>query len=216
MSALIVTGTASAWYTVGSVPGLFGTSYGRLLLAKLALFTAMLALACANRLRWTPRLAAGGEAGIARRRLRRNAIAETSLGAAVLGLVGVLGVTAPALHSQTVWPFPYTLAGWRIVPAYPTTYFRSPVGYTADSVDHGALLYRRHCESCHGADGRGGGPAAGALDYPPPDLTQHVSHHRSGDLFWWLSHGIPETPMRGFRARIGDAGLWDEIGRAHV
>jgi copper resistance protein D len=212
VSVLIVTGTASAWYTVGSVPALFGTDYGRLLLAKLALFAAMIALAAANRVRWTPRLAAAsGEAGLARRRLRRNAIAETSLGLAVLGLVGALGVTVPALHSQTVWPFPYTLAAWHIVPARPTTYFRSPVDYTTDSVDHGALLYLRHCASCHGAHGRGDGPAAGVLADRPPDLAEHLAHHRPGDLLWWLKHGIPGTPMAGFGARIGDAGLWDVL-----
>jgi putative copper resistance protein D len=211
VSVLIVTGTASALYTVGSVPALFGTSYGRLLLAKLALFAAMIALAAANRMRWTPRLAAGGEAGLARRRLRRNAIAETSLGAAVLGLVGALGVTVPALHSQTVWPFPYTISAWRVEPAYPTTYFRSSVGYTADSIVRGASLYRRHCAICHGAHGRGDGPAAATLATLPPDLTEHVLHHREGDLLWWLKHGIPGTPMPGFGARIGDEGLWDVL-----
>jgi len=208
VAALLLTGTASAWYTVGSVPALFGTSYGRLLLAKLALVAAMIALATANRLRWTPRLGAtGGE--LALQRLRRNAIAETSLGLAVLGVVGALGVTMPGRHSQTVWPFPYTIASWRIVPAHPTTYFRSPVGYTADSIDHGASLYLRYCAGCHGARGYGDGPAAAALPVRPPDLNEHVAHHRPGDLLWWLEHGIPETPMPGFRARINDRGFWD-------
>jgi putative copper resistance protein D len=207
VSALVITGTASAWYTVGSVPALFGTSYGLLLLAKLALFAGMIALAAANRLRWTPRLR--GEPGIAVRRLRRNAIAETSLGAAVLGVVGALGVTVPALHTQTVWPFPYTVAAWRIVPAYPTTYFRSPVGYTADSIGRGATLYRKHCAACHGARGYGDGPAAAALPVSMPNLTEHISHHREGDLLWWLRHGIPGTPMPGFGGRLGDDGLWD-------
>jgi putative copper resistance protein D len=212
VSALILTGTASAWYTVGSVPALFGTDYGRLLLAKLALFTAMIALATANRLRWTPRLrAAAADAGLALRRLRRNAIAETSLGVAVLGIVGALGVTVPALHSQTVWPFPYTIAAWRFVPAHPSTYFRSPVGYTADSIERGASLYREHCASCHGARGYGDGPAAAALSVRPPNLTEHMSHHKDGDLLWWLQHGIAGTPMPGFGGRIGDDGLWDVL-----
>ena len=217
VSVLILSGTASAWYTVGSIPALFGTSYGLLLLAKLALFAAMIALAAANRLRWTPRLrGAGGEAPLALRRLRRNAIMEASLGVGVLGVVGALGVTVPALHSQTLWPFPYTLEAWRIVPAHPTTYFRSPVGYTADSIERGAALYTRHCASCHGARGYGDGPASASLGAAPPNLTQHVYHHRAGDLFWWLQHGIPGTPMPGFAARIGDAGLWDVLNFLHA
>jgi putative copper resistance protein D len=208
VGALVATGVANAWYTVGSVPALFGTGYGRLLLAKLVLFAAMIAFAARNRLRWTPGLS-GASAPLALRRLGRNAIAETSLGLALLGVVGALGATVPALHAQTVWPFPYTVSDWRIVPAYPSTYFQSPVRYTADSIARGEPLYRRHCEACHGAEGHGDGPAVASLPTRPPDLTQHWYHHREGDLLWWLEHGIAGTPMPGFGARIGEDRLWD-------
>jgi mono/diheme cytochrome c family protein len=36
----------------------------------------------------------------------------------------------------------------------------------------GALLYQRYCASCHGAEGRGDGPAAAALEPAPIDLTR--------------------------------------------
>jgi mono/diheme cytochrome c family protein len=36
-------------------------------------------------------------------------------------------------------------------------------------------LYRRYCASCHGVDGRGGGPVAPALSPRPPDLTRQRS-----------------------------------------
>jgi mono/diheme cytochrome c family protein len=36
----------------------------------------------------------------------------------------------------------------------------------------GRELFLRYCASCHGADGKGGGPVAGALRKPPADLTQ--------------------------------------------
>lgn len=35
----------------------------------------------------------------------------------------------------------------------------------------GALLYARHCGSCHGAAGKGDGPLAATLKRPPSDLT---------------------------------------------
>lgn len=35
----------------------------------------------------------------------------------------------------------------------------------------GAEMYRSYCASCHGADGKGGGPVARALKMPPTDLT---------------------------------------------
>jgi len=37
---------------------------------------------------------------------------------------------------------------------------------------HAEALYQRYCASCHGVDGRGDGPAAGALVPPPTDLTR--------------------------------------------
>jgi putative copper resistance protein D len=101
---LAITGGLNGWWLVGSVDKLLGSSYGLLLVAKLALFAGMLGLAARNRMVLTPRidqpepLAPGGR--LALRRLRRNVVAEMVLGAAVLGLVGRLGVTPPAVHEQ--------------------------------------------------------------------------------------------------------------------
>ena len=36
----------------------------------------------------------------------------------------------------------------------------------------GKALYGQYCAACHGADGKGGGPAASAFVKPPSDLTQ--------------------------------------------
>ena len=36
----------------------------------------------------------------------------------------------------------------------------------------GSEMYRTWCASCHGAQGKGDGPAAAALKKPPADLTQ--------------------------------------------
>ena len=36
----------------------------------------------------------------------------------------------------------------------------------------GAALYSENCAQCHGADGRGQGPWAAAMNPPPTDLTQ--------------------------------------------
>jgi copper resistance protein D len=99
VTAIVLSGMINARYLVGSVPGLFSSTYGRELLAKLALFGAMLVLAAINRWRLTPQLSAttGGSAA-ALRRLRRNAILETVLGVGVVAVVGALGITVPAAH----------------------------------------------------------------------------------------------------------------------
>lgn len=48
-----------------------------------------------------------------------------------------------------------------------------------DEVGRGRLLFRIHCASCHGADGRGGGPVAEVLKKTPPDLTA-IARRRDG------------------------------------
>ena len=79
---LVVSGLINAWYQVGDVPALIGTGYGRLLLAKLGLFAAILAIAVVNRGLLTPRLA-GGDRG-ALRSLRRNAVLEIAAGIGIV------------------------------------------------------------------------------------------------------------------------------------
>jgi mono/diheme cytochrome c family protein len=48
---------------------------------------------------------------------------------------------------------------------------------TSSPADPGAVLFRTHCASCHGADGRGGGPAAVAMRRMPPDLTGYAERN---------------------------------------
>ena len=106
--ALIASGFVNAWYQVGNVPALFGTLYGRLLLAKLALFAAMIVVAVVNRGILAPRVVAGRRG--ARASLRRNALIEIVLGLGVVVIVGRLGVTVPGAHEPVLWPFAHTLS----------------------------------------------------------------------------------------------------------
>ncbi len=108
------------------------------------------------------------------------------------------------------------------VEAYPTSYFHSPTGFAATGIAGGAGLFTQHCATCHGADGRGDGPAAKALADPPADLTAgHLWAHEDGELFWWLSHGIegPEggLAMPGFASQLSADDRWALIDyvRAH-
>jgi mono/diheme cytochrome c family protein len=43
----------------------------------------------------------------------------------------------------------------------------------------GAQIFRSYCATCHGADGKGQGPVAGALKHPPSDLTM-ISRRNGG------------------------------------
>ena len=101
VGTLLVTGIINSWYLVGSVTALTGTDYGRLLLAKIALFAIMLTFAAFNFLRLTPRIAqreSADTAARALRQLRSNATIEATVGAVVIAVVAVLGTLPPASH----------------------------------------------------------------------------------------------------------------------
>ncbi len=99
-----------------------------------------------------------------------------------------------------------------VEPAYPTSFYAPAQPYAAASVVDGARLYAENCALCHGADGRGDGPAAAGLAVRPADLTApHLFAHTPGDLFWWVSNGRAHGVMPGFAAVLSPAERWDVI-----
>jgi putative copper resistance protein D len=94
VGAILATGSINAWFLVGNGPALVGTVYGRLLLAKIALFLAMVGIAAINRYRLTPLIRDAGAGALAA--LRRNSVVEAALGLAILLIVAVLGTLPPA------------------------------------------------------------------------------------------------------------------------
>jgi putative copper resistance protein D len=100
VGTLVVTGFVNAWILVGSWRALTDTNYGRLLMVKLVLFAAMLALAAVNRFVLTPHLADKTDAMPARHKLVRNSMIELGLGFLIFAAVGVLGELHPAIHME--------------------------------------------------------------------------------------------------------------------
>ncbi|MGE5537061.1 MAG: CopD family protein [Gemmatimonas sp.] len=94
VAALTASGVVNAALLVGGFAALVAEPYGRLLMTKLGLFTAMLALAAANRWVLVPRLARGERAG-AGTALARNAALEFALGIAVVAVAIRLGASPP-------------------------------------------------------------------------------------------------------------------------
>jgi len=64
-----------------------------------------------------------------------------------------------------------------------------------------ATLYAQHCASCHGAEGRGNGPAARTLD-PPPAIfqdRQRMASRSIYSLYNSISLGVSGTSMAPFK-----------------
>ena len=100
VALLVATGAYNLVMIVGleGLGALPDTLYGRLLLAKLALFVAMLVLAASNRWRLTPRLErsrASGDSEDAARALRRSIRLEAGAATLILLLVAWLGMLDP-------------------------------------------------------------------------------------------------------------------------
>jgi putative copper export protein/mono/diheme cytochrome c family protein len=113
VGTLLATGIINTWFLAGTIPALVGTLYGQLLLVKVALFAAMIAVASVNRGRLMRSLAdVASEATLRLRavgQLGRNAAIEASLGLFVLAIVAIIGTLPPGLHTEPLWPFPLRL-----------------------------------------------------------------------------------------------------------
>ena len=88
---LVGTGLFATWLHVGSLGGLFGSTYGRLLLAKVALVGVAAGLGAYNWRRVTPRLGSPEGAGAF---MSSTARSEIAMGLLVLLLTAVLVVTS--------------------------------------------------------------------------------------------------------------------------
>ncbi|MGH7303953.1 MAG: c-type cytochrome, partial [Candidatus Rokuibacteriota bacterium] len=70
-------------------------------------------------------------------------------------------------------------------------------------------LYVTHCAVCHGAAGRGDGPAAQGLDPPPSNFTNRARMDQRSvyGLYSTITLGVDGTRMTSFRA-LPDAQRW--------
>jgi len=93
---LVVTGAFAAWLHVGTLPAFWHTSYGRVLLLKLAVLSVVAAVGAYNWLRVRPTL--GDVEGASR--IRRPALVELGIGALVLLVTAVLVATPPATEVE--------------------------------------------------------------------------------------------------------------------
>ncbi|MGE3268514.1 MAG: copper resistance protein CopC [Chloroflexota bacterium] len=89
---------------------------------------------------------------------------------------------------------------------------RNPFPPDTASIARGRELYEQQCASCHGANGRGDGPLAASLRPRPADFRVHMAAgHTDGELFTWLSKGVPGTAMPPFESQISENDRWHLI-----
>jgi mono/diheme cytochrome c family protein len=122
-------------------------------------------------------------------------------GVSVAGLLLLFGCGVIALvYSARNWSAPG--AARRLVNQVPPT---------SANFSAGMNVYRKDCQSCHGANGDGKGEKASELSIAPTDFTASpaVNQATDGELFWKISEG--RRPMPGFKDRLSELERWQVV-----
>ena len=92
---------------------------------------------------------------------------------------------------------------------------QNPIPTTSDSVAAGTKAYAANCLACHGATGKGDGPAAIACNPRPKDLSDpKISSQSDGELFWKITEG--KKPMPAFDKLLSDTDRWNVVNYVRV
>jgi mono/diheme cytochrome c family protein/uncharacterized membrane protein len=88
----------------------------------------------------------------------------------------------------------------------------NPIPADSASIERGKAVYEANCIQCHGAAGKGDGPAGVELAPTPADFTtQHAAMHLDSDFFYWIKNGKPPSAMPAFGGTLSDEQIWDVI-----
>jgi mono/diheme cytochrome c family protein len=89
----------------------------------------------------------------------------------------------------------------------------NPIQVDTNSIETGRTLYQENCLPCHGAQGKGDGPAGLALNPHPADLSKHTvpGVHTDGKLYLWITNGYPGSAMPAFSTILADEQRWDLV-----
>jgi mono/diheme cytochrome c family protein len=84
----------------------------------------------------------------------------------------------------------------------------NPISPTPDVIAEGQRLYERNCLTCHGAKGKGDGPATPFIETSPTDLSRPAAQSRmtDGEIFWKVTEG--RNPMPSFKKKLSEEERW--------
>ena len=123
--------------------------------------------------------------------------AVLAIGTTVIAVIAV--IAAPAFAENAPWNAPASAAAKK-----------NPFAGNAQAAASGKQIYMTTCSPCHGATGRGDGPAAAALNPKPANYTTRaIAAESDGSLFWKLSEG--RGAMVPFKTAYSEKQRWELI-----
>lgn len=81
----------------------------------------------------------------------------------------------------------------------------------ADAAAAGAEVFKTNCESCHGPQGHGDGPAGVALDPAPKNLPELAAQAGDDYLYWRINTGKEGTSMVAWKGVLTDEQIWQAV-----
>ena len=73
-------------------------------------------------------------------------------------------------------------------------------------------MYEHHCQSCHGPEGYGDGPAGKSLTIRPTDFHRFRSFLKSDEEYIrTIEHGVVFSPMHSWRGQLTDEEMTDVV-----
>ena len=108
------------------------------------------------------------------------------------------GSTSPENENATLAPVPAEYAG-----------LTNPLG--PDAAAAGAEVFHTNCETCHGPEGHGDGPAGQSLEPEPKNLAKIQAAAGDDFLFWRIREGKPGTSMVAWKGILTDEQIWQTV-----
>jgi mono/diheme cytochrome c family protein len=93
----------------------------------------------------------------------------------------------------------------------PAKYAGKTNPFGPEAAGEGAKIFKTDCETCHGPQGHGDGPAGAALDPGPKDLSELQKVAGDDYLFWRISEGKEGTSMVAWKGILTEEQIWQVI-----
>lgn len=93
----------------------------------------------------------------------------------------------------------------------PEEYARKTNPFGSEAADEGAMIFKTNCETCHGPQGHGDGPAGQSLDPKPKDLSELQKIAGDDYLFWRISAGKEGTSMVAWKGILSEEQIWQVV-----